>query len=1126
VSDALRALLAPWRPTLDEAWADGHLDITPRGVVPALALRASDQPIVVITDTTAAAERLRDDLAAWWDDVAVWPAWDIHPTERISPDITAVGERIELRVRIAAGQGPRIVVVPVRALTQVLPAHEPAARTVRRGEQIDRDELVAWFVRHGARREHLVEHRGEIAVRGDIVDIWSAHHVAPIRLDLFGDVVERLVEFDPNTQRTTAEFDTVVLAPSREWLLDETERANAETWATRARAVADVMHQLAEGAIFDGMEAWLSLVGTTTTLAELLAPSFEFVVLEPAAVASRATTLVDEERQLVDVLAATWGLTATVPLLHRSLADTLPPSVVGLRVASMPPSGEPVEVLAPPAALGDLGRLGTHVADVASAARVLVTVATPETAAHVADRLEADGLAVNRLPSLVADASVSVIASSLADGFVLSHPPLVVWGEQDVFARRTARRAPRARTVMVDGFMDDLTIGSFVVHAQHGIGKYVGSTRRTVAGTERDYLILEYKGGDRVYVPTERIDVLTPYTGGEEPTLSKMGGAEWRKTTAKAKAAALAVAEELVVLYRQRARAAGYAFGPDTPWQQEVESLFPYTETPDQARAINEVKADMEAARPMDRLVCADVGFGKTEIALRAIFKAVQDGKQAVLLAPTTLLASQHFATLSERFAGYPLTVRLLSRFVEGAAARATVAGLEDGSVDVVVGTHRLLQDTISFRRLGLLVVDEEQRFGVTHKEAIKKLSAGVDVLTLSASPIPRTLEMALSGLRDLSLVQTPPTARRPILTHVGEYDPAAVVEAIRRELLREGQVFFLHNRVADIDEIAEGVRQLVPEARVAVAHGQMDEGTLERVVQDFYERRSDVLVCTTIVESGIDMPNVNTLIVDRADRLGLGQLHQLRGRVGRGGARAYAYLFYPAHRELTETALERLRTIGEHTALGSGFKIAMRDLAIRGAGSLLGHDQSGHQIAAVGYDHYMALVADAVREARGTPPPPVPASTVTLDIPGAAYVPADYITSEGERLEAYRRLAGVTVRAGLDDLAAEWRDRYGVPPAPVQGLLDVVVLKLLCLARGVTTITVRDQGPTRSVVIAPLALTLTKQMYLERKYGENSYHTPSQTVRITTHSDEDLHTQLEALLEVLVPIEVANSPE
>jgi transcription-repair coupling factor (superfamily II helicase) len=662
------------------------------------------------------------------------------------------------------------------------------------------------------------------------------------------------------------------------------------------------------------------------------------------------------------------------------------------------------------------------------------------------------------------------------------------------------------------------------VHRQHGVARFSGTTTRAINGTTRDYLILEFKDG-RSYWPTEQIDALTPYSGGDAPALSRMGGVEWQKTRAKARAAAFLVAQELVDLYRLRTVAVGHAFSPDTTWQREMEELFPYTLTADQAQAIEDVKADMELPRPMDRLICADVGFGKTEIAVRAIFKAVQDNKQAAVLVPTTLLASQHFATMTDRFAGFPVKVALLSRFVDDAEAKETLDGLRSGAVDVVIGTHRLLSQNVSFRDLGLLVVDEEQRFGVGHKESIKARSVGVDVLTLSASPIPRTLEMAFAGIRDLSMITTPPADRRPILTHVGEYSEPAVVEAIRRELLREGQVFFVHNRVADIDQVSKRLAQLVPDARIAVAHGQMDEGTLERVMVDFWERRFDVLVCTTIVESGIDLPSVNTLIVDRAERLGLGQMHQLRGRVGRSAQRAYAYLFHPAGKVLSETAYERLRTIGDNTALGSGFKIAMRDLEIRGAGNLLGHDQSG-PVAAVGYDLYVQLVAEAVADAKGFVVPEV--VSVNLDVPGEAHLPKDYVEADDARLEAYRRLAGVTTMDELDDLRNEWLDRYGALPRAGEGLLELAELRLTCLQLGVRSVVVlaaKVGVRSRPVVkLGPLDLSVSQQTRLRRLHGSRAYVEATKELRIEVDANDATPRALVDLLSQLVA--VTTSPQ
>ncbi|MGH9025449.1 MAG: transcription-repair coupling factor, partial [Acidimicrobiia bacterium] len=661
---------------------------------------------------------------------------------------------------------------------------------------------------------------------------------------------------------------------------------------------------------------------------------------------------------------------------------------------------------------------------------------------------------------------------------------------------------------------DALEPGDYVVHSQHGVGRYAGMVTRGIGGVERDYLLLEYRGGDRLYVPTDQVGAVRRYTGGDTPTLNRMGGADWDRARARVRRAVRDIAEELVALYRARLATPGHAFAADTPWQRELEDAFPYEETPDQLQAITEVKADMERPVPMDRLVCGDVGYGKTEIAVRAAFKAVQDGKQVVVLAPTTLLASQHGQTFRERYAGYPVRVEVLSRFLSPSEQDQVVAAVADGSVDVVIGTHRLLSDDVRLKDLGLLVIDEEQRFGVQHKERIKKLKTAVDVLTLTATPIPRTLELSLTGIRDLSLVNTPPEARQPILTYVGEYDDRAVAEAIRRELLREGQAFFVHNRVRDIEHVSELVRELVPEARVGVAHGQMDENRLERVVLDFWERELDVLVCTTIVESGLDIHTVNTLVVDRADRLGLAQLYQLRGRVGRRGQRAYAYLLHPPDRKLTEEAYERLKTIGEFTELGSGFRIAMRDLEIRGAGNLLGGEQSGH-IAAVGFDLYCQMVTEAVGELTGeVPPAPV---EVTIDVPADAHLPREYIERDDVRMEAYRRLAAVTEPSDVDDVRTEWEDRYGPPPPPAAALLAVARLRAECVRLGVRTVTVQ-RGVAR---LGGLELLASQQARL-RRIAPGSVVKPEEVVIPLAVSGAETAAALVGLLEELAPREDA----
>jgi transcription-repair coupling factor (superfamily II helicase) len=1083
--------------------------------------------LLVLTATSTDAEHLRDGLEALLgldDEVALWPGWDTHPLERVSPDSAVMANRALMRWRLGEGSGPHVLVSSARSLSQILsPEAVSAPLIVRRGAELDRDKLVDGLGSMGYRRESLVEHRAEFAVRGGIVDVWPAQGHEPVRLDFFGDELERLTSFDIANQRSVRDVDEAIVAPSREWVPSERSRRRSEELVLSQPWGREMFDRLATRQLFDGMEGWMSLfVEHPRTLLDEISGA-NVLVVEPERVRQRLSDLLDEERELTDAVATTWRASSVVPLLHANwhavldgrIDITLEPTV-GLLGASG------LNLGSPPVVQGDPSRIAAYVRSWSPTRRGVVLTSNGAGVERMAEQLRGEGLDVTTDPAKVLEVRLSVLESSLASGFSLDDPEIVVWSESDLTGRRSVHRVAHTRTRNVDGFFDDLEIGSYVVHRQHGVAKFSGTTTRAINGMTRDYLILEFKDG-RSYWPTEQIDALTPYSGGDAPALSRMGGVEWQKARAKARAAAFLVAQELVDLYRQRRVAKGHAFSADTTWQGEMEELFAFTLTADQVQAMHDIKADMELERPMDRLVCADVGFGKTELAVRAAFKAVQDNKQVAVLVPTTLLASQHFATFSERYAGFPVKVALLSRFVDDAETKETLQGLTQGTIDVVIGTHRLLSDSVVFKDLGLLVVDEEQRFGVGHKEAIKAKSLDVDVLTLSASPIPRTLEMGLAGIRDLSMVTTPPADRRPILTHVGEYSEPAVVEAIRRELLREGQVFYVHNRVADIDVVATRLGQLVPDARIAIAHGQLDEGTLERVMIDFWERRFDVLVCTTIVESGIDLPSVNTLIVDRADRLGLGQMHQLRGRVGRSAQRAYAYLFHPIDKVLSETAHERLRTIGDNTALGSGFKIAMRDLEIRGAGNLLGHDQSG-PVAAVGYDLYVQLVAEAVADAKGFVVPEV--VTVNLDVPGEAHLPKNYVQADDARLEAYRHLANVTTLDELEDLRAEWIDRYGSLPVAARGLLELGELRLLCLELGVMSISVlpvrvgvRSKPTLR---LGPLTLTVSQQLRVRRSYGSRAYDDQTKEFRAELSSNAVSPGSVLALVRGLVAESVA----
>jgi transcription-repair coupling factor (superfamily II helicase) len=1113
-------------------------------VVAGLARLSSRRPLVLAVPTSTEAERLAHDLAAYLGDEAVelFPAWETLPFERVSPAVETMGRRLRVLWRLRKPErAPQVIVASVRALAQRLGPHvedlEPV--TVRPGQQLDRDVLVADLVAAGYRREDIVEHRGELAVRGSIVDVFPSTADRPVRIDLWGDEVDRLVTFSVQDQRSIDELDEVAIFPCRELLPTAEVRERAERLIGLEPWGREQWEKLAHGLHFDGMESWLPwLAPTEHVLFDLIGDQAQVLLAEPRRLRDRAADLLAEEADLAATLAVTWGATSRdgdadtgagsdtdtggggarghrFPQLHldleRLLAHTRAPAWHLVAVPDRPDTPAVAGSGWDPV-VGDGSGLFQRLAGLQrDGYRIVVGADGAGSAARIQELLAGEGIAAE------------VVVQPLERGCVLREVKLAVLAEPDLTGRRRAHRPARPRRRDAERFFDDLKPGDYVVHHQHGVARYGGMVKQAIGGVERDYLLLEYKGDDRLYVPSDQIDAVRHYTGGENPTLNRLGGEGWQKTKARVRAAVSEIAQELVVLYQTRQQAEGHVFPTDTPWQHELEEAFPYQETPDQLKAITDVKADMEAPAPMDRLVCGDVGFGKTEVAIRAAFKAIQDGMQVAVLVPTTLLAQQHLQTFSDRFAGYPVRVEVLSRFLTAAQARQVAQGLETGQIDLVIGTHRLLSSDIEFKNLGLLVVDEEQRFGVNHKEQIKKLRSGVDVLTLSATPIPRTLEMSLTGIRDLTLLNTPPAERQPILTYVGEQDERAIAEAIRRELLREGQVFFVHNRVQDIDHVAARVRDLVPEARVAVAHGQMDEGSLERVVLDFWEGAYDVLVCTTIIESGIDMPTVNTLVVDRADLLGLGQLHQLRGRVGRAGQRAYAYLFHPRDRVLNEEAYERLKTIGEATELGSGFKIAMRDLEIRGAGNLLGTGQSGH-VAAVGYDLYCQMVSEVVAELKGEEVRE-PAE-IKLDLPVDANLPKDYVAKEELRLEAYRRLAAVTEDREVDDVKIEWEDRYGPIPDQAAALLDVARLRAECARLGLREANVvRTTGfgaPTWTARLSPIELKASQQIRLKRLAPKAVYKPEQSQLVLPVKGGRGVAIELVDLLADLLPAPAA----
>lgn len=1021
------------------------------------------RPLLIAAPTAAEAERIAGDLIPLLGSEAVelFPAWETLPFERVSPNLETMGRRLRVMWRLRTDdESLSVVVAPVRALVQRLGPHvedvEPIILSA--GEQIDRDALLQRLVAAGYRREYQVELRGEVAVRGSIVDVYPSTADHPVRIDLWGDEVERLSGFSVTDQRSTRDLETVTIFPARELLPTPEVRERARLLISEAPWGREQWERLSEGQTFDGMESWLPwLSGDEHLLTDLLGARSQVLLLEPRRLRDRAGDLLDDEDALAGVLAGTWGAKpdalARLTLNFDRLLSGSKAMVTNILGSPDRPETPHFAASAFDPVVGDSEALADRVRQLrSSGVRVVVAAEGPASARRLSEVLTNENIDAPYLEApLVTAGSVSVVVAPIERGVVSVASGIALIAEADLSGRRRVHRKARGARRSAD-YYDDLKVGDYVVHQVHGVGRFDGMGKRSIGGVERDYLMIAYRGSDRLYVPTDQIGTVRRYTGGDSPSLSRMGGAEWQKTRSKVRNAVAAIAAELVTLYRTRLATPGHAFGPDTPWQREMEDAFPYEETPDQMQAIIEVKEDMERPIPMDRLVCGDVGYGKTEIAIRAAFKAVQEGKQVGVLVPTTLLANQHGQTFRERFSGFPVRVEVLSRFLTTKEQNAVVEGITTGQVDIVIGTHRLLSQDLAFKDLGLLIIDEEQRFGVEHKEKIKHLRAHVDVLTLSATPIPRTLEMSLTGIRDLSLVQTPPEERQPILTYVGEYDERAVSEAIRRELLREGQVFYVHNRVQDIDHVAEQIRELVPEARVVIAHGQMDEGLLERTVIDFADRKSDVLVCTTIVESGLDLPMANTLVVDRADLLGLAQLYQLRGRVGRRGHRAYAYLLHPRDKALSEEAYERLKAIGEFTDLGSGFKLAMRDLEIRGAGNMLGGAQSGH-IAAVGFDLYCELVTEAVSELKGERI--VQPFEVVLDLPTDAHLPRDYVERDDVRMEAYRRLAAVESSQDVDDIEAEWLDRYGPPPAAADALLDAARLRAECVRLRISNVSI-----------------------------------------------------------------------
>ena len=1163
-----------------------------------------NRTVIAVTATTREAEDLAAEIRGFLgpDQVVELPAWETLPHERLSPTHDTVGRRLHVLRRLAHPDETdpstgkvTVIVAGVRALLQPIVVGlgdlEPVVARV--GMSPGLEETVDRLVSIGYERTDLVTRRGELAVRGGIVDVFVPTDDHPLRVEFFGDEVDEVRAFSVTDQRSLNVVERGLWAPPcRELLLTAEVRQRATELAKQYPELDDVLSQLAQGIHVEGMESLAPVLTSGMQTLLDVAPDNALVLLcEPERVRKRADDLLATSDEF---LAAGWHAAATggkAPIdlreaSYHSIEDmqakalelgipwwtiapfgldapgTLdaPGALVAPGTLSAPGTpGAPRTPDAPGtpnalAALGASGILGAPGAFGASAPgapgafgaldvldgdvegsglagergarqapsyrgdlnkalndvsrrmragdRVVLVTAGHGPAQRLAEQLAERDIAarlVTTLDDVPQQHIAFVVTGPIRRGIDMRSVGLLVLTEADILgsqgtAPRDLTQMPTRRKRGIDPLQ--LSPGDYIVHEQHGVGKFVELAQRTVSAATREYVVVEYapsKRGqppDRLYVPTDQLDQVTRYVGGESPTVHRLGGGDWIKAKTRARKAVREIAGELVRLYALRQSARGYAFSPDTPWQAELEDAFPYNETRDQLASIDEVKADMEKPVPMDRIICGDVGYGKTEIAVRAAFKAVQDGMQVAVLVPTTLLVRQHHQTFAERMAPFPVRVEALSRFQSDREARNIREGISDGTVDIVIATHRLLSANTSFKNLGLVVVDEEQRFGVEHKEHLKALRTNVDVLTMSATPIPRTLEMAVTGIREMSTIQTPPEQRLPVLTYVGAHSDKQITAAIRRELLREGQVFFVHNRVESINRVASKIRDLVPEARVAVGHGQMSEHSLERVIDGFWDRKTDVLVCTTIVENGLDITNANTLIVDRADMFGVSQMHQLRGRVGRGRDRAYAYFFYPPEKTLSETAHERLATIAQHTDLGSGMAVAMKDLEIRGAGNLLGGEQSGN-IADVGFDLYVRLVGEALAEVKGdagTEP-----ADVTIELPLDAHIPAKYVPEERLRLEAYKRIASAVTEEDITAAAEELKDRYGPIPEPVETLFEVATLRNQAREAGLAEIVAAG---TR-VRLSPVELAESGAMRLTRLFPGSLVKPATRTILV-----------------------------
>ncbi|VBB06375.1 dead/deah box helicase [Lucifera butyrica] len=987
-----------------------------KSAVLAAAYQAAPRTTVVIAGNPEEMRHLTVDLATLLPDTSVLelPALDIVTFSVAAKSVELAARRLDIFGRLVRGENIIVLTTAEAAMQKVLPRgeFETSRLLLTAGKTVNREELLTSLVKFGYERVDQVEGMGQFSVRGGIIDVFPVNRQLPLRLELFGDDIDSLREFDHVDQRSVNNLIQADILP-----LSEPEHTGK-------------------------MTSFLSYLPAKATV----------IFDEPLRIRESMTRLVKENPGIkprtfswADLVATAMPYTICYfSLMLQKSPYTQPEESISIAVKSVAPFHKQIDMLTDELK----GWQGRRMLPV-------IFMSTPDKAIALQQTLSQEGINTlysERVDTLVLG-TVLVTVGTLQSGFELPQARLTVLTEMDIYGRQKKKRALRSSKEERITYFRDINIGDYVVHVNHGIGKYIGVETLEVGGIHRDYLLIRYAGEDKIYVPTDQVGLLQKYIGaeGEVPRLHKMGGSDWLKAKSKARAAVVDMAKELIALYAERQVTTGFAFESDTPWQREFEDAFPFEETPDQLVCIAEVKADMEKPRPMDRLLCGDVGFGKTEVAIRAAFKSVMNGKQVAVLVPTTVLAQQHYQTFSSRFAGFGPTVDVISRFRSPKEQRATLAKLAAGQVDVLIGTHRILQSDINFKDVGLLVVDEEQRFGVAQKEKLKRWRANIDVLTLSATPIPRTLHMSLVGARDMSIIETPPEDRFPVQTYVVEYQPEIIRDAIKREMKRGGQVYFVYNRVQTIDKVHQQLSEMLPDAKIKVAHGQMPEELLEQVMLDFYEGRYDVLVCTSIIENGLDVPNANTIIIYDADHFGLSQLYQMRGRVGRSRQMAFAYFTYRKDKVLTEVAEKRLQAIKEFAELGAGFKIAMRDLEIRGAGNLLGSQQHGH-IVSIGFEMYCRLLEEAVQELQGgksIEPPPEPVLEFNVD----AYVSGDYISDAMHKIEIYQRIAAIRKEEQLRDLLDEMIDRFGEPSQSVMNLLMVARIKNIARNLGIRTL-------------------------------------------------------------------------